>query len=70
MSDRHPEISEDRLLFFEKQEVIVNDFDSPGYIHIPPRVNSPPLKRALSKASNISVWETIKYAVGTVGIII
>ena len=32
MSDHHPEISEDRLFFFEKQEVIVNDFDSPGYI--------------------------------------
>ncbi len=32
MSDHRPEISEDRLFFFEKQEVIVNDFDSPGYI--------------------------------------
>jgi len=32
MSDHHPEISEDRLFYFEKQEVIVNDFDSPGYI--------------------------------------
>jgi len=32
MSDQHPEISEDRLFYFEKQEVVVNDFDSPGYI--------------------------------------
>jgi len=32
MSDHHPEISEDRLFYFEKQEVILNDFDSPGYI--------------------------------------
>jgi len=32
MSDHHPEISEDRPFFFEKQEVIVNDFDSAGYI--------------------------------------
>ena len=32
MSDHHPEISEDRLFYFEKQEVIVDDFDSPGYI--------------------------------------
>ncbi len=32
MNDHHPEISEDRLFYFEKQEVIVNDFDSPGYI--------------------------------------
>ena len=32
MSDRHPEISEDRLFYFEKQEVVVNDFDSAGYI--------------------------------------
>ena len=32
MNDHHPEISEDRLFFFEKQEVVVNDFDSAGYI--------------------------------------
>lgn len=32
MNGHHPEISEDRLFYFEKQEVIVNDFDSPGYI--------------------------------------
>jgi len=32
VSDHHPEISEDRLFFFEKQEVAVNDFDSAGYI--------------------------------------
>jgi len=32
MNDHHPEISEDRLFYFEKQEVIVDDFDSPGYI--------------------------------------
>ena len=32
MSDHHPETSEDRLYFFEKQEVVVNDFDSMGYI--------------------------------------
>jgi len=32
MSDQPPEISEERLFFFEKQEVVVNDFDSAGYI--------------------------------------
>ena len=32
MNDHHPKISEDRLFFFEKQEVVVNDFDSAGYI--------------------------------------
>lgn len=32
MSDHHPEITEDRVFYFEKQEVIVNDFDSPPYI--------------------------------------
>jgi ubiquinone/menaquinone biosynthesis C-methylase UbiE len=32
MKDHHPEISEDRLFFFERQEVVVNDFDSSGYI--------------------------------------
>ena len=32
MEDHHPEISEDRLFFFEEQEVIVSDIDAPGYI--------------------------------------
>lgn len=32
MNSHHTEPSEDRLFFFERQEVIVNDFDSPGYI--------------------------------------
>jgi SAM-dependent methyltransferase len=32
MSEEHPKISEDRLFFFENQELIVNDFDAPGYI--------------------------------------
>jgi len=32
MSDQPPEISEERLFFFEKQEIVVNDFDSAGYI--------------------------------------
>jgi SAM-dependent methyltransferase len=32
MNDHHPEISEDRLLYLEEQEITVNDFDSPGYI--------------------------------------
>lgn len=32
MSEDHPEISEDRLFFFEEQEVIVSDIDAPGYI--------------------------------------
>lgn len=32
MSDQHPQISEDRLFWFEKQEVIVNNFDFSGYI--------------------------------------
>ncbi len=32
MSGDHPEISEDRLFFFEEQEVIVSDIDAPGYI--------------------------------------
>jgi SAM-dependent methyltransferase len=32
MSEDHPEISEDRLFFFEEQEVIVSDFEAPGYI--------------------------------------
>ena len=32
MSDHHPEISEDRLFYFEKQEVIVKDFTAEGFI--------------------------------------
>jgi ubiquinone/menaquinone biosynthesis C-methylase UbiE len=32
MSKFSPNISEDRLYYFEKQEIIVEDFDSPGYI--------------------------------------
>lgn len=32
MNNHHTEPSEDRLFFAERQEVIVNDFDSPGYI--------------------------------------
>ena len=32
MEDHHPEISEDRIFFFERQEVVVDDFDARGYI--------------------------------------
>ncbi len=32
MGNQQPQISEDCLFYFEKQEVIVNDFDFPGYI--------------------------------------
>ena len=32
MSDCHTELSEDRIFFFEKQEVVFDDFDSPGFI--------------------------------------
>ena len=32
MEDHHPEISEDRIIFFERQEVVVDDFEAPGYI--------------------------------------
>ena len=32
MNDHHPEISKDRLFFFARQEVIVDDFYSAGYI--------------------------------------
>ncbi len=32
MSDHHPEISEDRLFFLEKQEVAVEGLDASGYI--------------------------------------
>jgi hypothetical protein len=32
MSDHHPEISEDRLFFFERQEIVVNNIDASGYI--------------------------------------
>jgi len=32
MSEDHPEISEDRLFYFEKQEVTVHDFHSRGWI--------------------------------------
>ena len=32
MEDHHPEISEDRLFFFERQEVVVDDFDATGFI--------------------------------------
>ena len=32
MSEQHPEISEDRLFYFEKQEVVLSDFAAQGYI--------------------------------------
>jgi SAM-dependent methyltransferase len=32
VSECHTEPSEDRIFFFEKQEVVVDDFDSSGYI--------------------------------------
>ena len=32
MNSGHPEISEDRLFFFERQEVVVDDFDATGFI--------------------------------------
>jgi SAM-dependent methyltransferase len=32
MEDHHPEIAEDRLFFFEREEVVINDFDAPGFI--------------------------------------
>ena len=32
MSEDHPEISKDRLFFFEEQEVIVSDIDATGDI--------------------------------------
>jgi SAM-dependent methyltransferase len=32
MEDHHPEISEDRLFFFEREEVIVEDFEAIGFI--------------------------------------
>lgn len=32
MKNHHPEISEDRLFFFEREEVIVDDFDTVGLI--------------------------------------
>ena len=32
MDDHHAEVSESRIFFFEEQEVVVDDFDSPGYI--------------------------------------
>ena len=32
MEDHHPEISEDRLFFFEREEVVVEDFEAAGFI--------------------------------------
>jgi SAM-dependent methyltransferase len=32
MPDHHPEIAEDRLYLFERQEVVVHDFDATGFI--------------------------------------
>ena len=32
MEDQHPEISEDRLFFFEKEELVVENFDATGFI--------------------------------------
>jgi ubiquinone/menaquinone biosynthesis C-methylase UbiE len=32
MKNHHPEISEDRLFFFEREEVIIDDFDTVGLI--------------------------------------
>jgi len=31
-SDHHPKISEDRLFYFEKKQVAINEFHSQGYI--------------------------------------
>jgi len=32
VEDHHPEISEDRLFFFEREEVVVEDFEATGFI--------------------------------------
>jgi len=32
VEDHHPEISEDRLFFFERKEVVVEDFEATGFI--------------------------------------
>ena len=32
MSEKHPEISEDRIFFIKKQEVIIDDFDASGLV--------------------------------------
>ncbi len=32
MSDHHAQISNERLFLFEQQEVVVDDFDAPGYV--------------------------------------
>jgi len=32
VEDQHPEISEDRLLFFEREELVVDNFDATGFI--------------------------------------
>lgn len=32
MEDHHPEISEDRLFFFEREKIVVDDFDATGFI--------------------------------------
>ena len=32
MEDHHPEISEDRLFFFEREEVVVEDFEAAGFV--------------------------------------
>ena len=32
MEDHHPEISEDRLFFFEREKVVVEDFEAAGFI--------------------------------------
>ena len=32
MEDHHPEISEDRLYFFDREEVVIEDFEATGFI--------------------------------------
>jgi SAM-dependent methyltransferase len=32
VEDHHPEISEDRLFFFEREEVVVEDFEATGFV--------------------------------------
>ena len=32
MSECHPEVTQDRVFFLEKQEVVVDDFEALGFI--------------------------------------
>ena len=32
MENHHPEISEDRLFFFEREEIVIDDFEAAGFI--------------------------------------